>query len=126
MDAAGYTIDYEPQARLLTMRLWGFWSLATLAGYTARLLAATTKLRGQRYAVLSDARDFPVQSSLVSAGFERIARRGAKLHRGRTAIVVGSHLNRMQAQRTVATADTRVFLDFEEARGWLRAAEKAA
>lgn len=38
---------------------------------------------------------------------------------GRTAIVVGSVINKLQAQRTLIDPDLRVFLTLDEATAWL-------
>lgn len=126
MAEPGFEIRYDAEDHVLHMRIWGFWSLMTLAAYTTRLLIETARLRGETYDILSDSREFDVQGAAVSAGFERIAARGAKTQRGRTAIVVASQLNRIQAQRTTGGERTRIFLDIDEARGWLRAERAAA
>lgn len=119
-----YSFRYEADARVLHMCLSGFWSLTTLATYTARLLAEVTRLRvrGEQFDLLSDARAFDIQSKEVAAGFERIARRGAQMHRGRTAVVVATQLSKMQAERAMAAPRLRVFLDPAAARTWLLAA----
>ncbi|NTS64809.1 hypothetical protein HRV97_06515 [Sphingomonas sp. HHU CXW] len=120
-DDASYSFDYEAGARILHMRLSGFWSLATLATYTARLLAEVTRLRlrGEQFDILSDSRAFDIQSREVAAGFERISRRGAQMHRGCTAVVVATQLSKMQAERAMAAPRLRVFLDPAAARTWL-------
>jgi hypothetical protein len=116
-----YAIRYDPGDRILHLRLEGFWGAATLAGFTAELLVRTTalRLRGTVYGVLSDSSRFAIQSPLVSQGFERIMARGAQTHRGPTAVVVASVLNKLQAERTLKGDRTRISLDAEEARAWL-------
>lgn len=120
-DEAPFSIRYDKEERVLHMRLVGFWTKLTLAAYVTRLAAETMRLRllGQRYDILSDTRDFGIQNKDVSEGFEKIARRGAEVHLGRTAIVVGTQLNKLQAERTLAAAQVRVFLDLDEAKQWL-------
>ena len=126
MAEPGFEIRYDAQEHVLHMRIWGFWSVLTLAAYTTRLLIETARLRGEDYDILSDSRSFEVQGAAVSAGFERIAARGARMQRGRTAIVVASQLNRIQAQRTTGGERTRIFLDMDEARAWQAAGRAAA
>lgn len=78
-------------------------------------------MRYRHFAILSDSSRFPVQSLAVASGFERIRARGSKLHKGPTAIVVGSYLNKVQAERSLKGARIRVFLSADEARDWLTA-----
>ncbi|MBN2971369.1 hypothetical protein JW805_04980 [Roseomonas aeriglobus] len=126
MREPGYDIAYDAQERVLHLHLWGFWSVPILTGYTSRLMAEVTRLRGTRYDILSHSQEFDVQGKLVSAGFEWIAKRGAEFHNGRTAIVAGSHLNRIQAQRTLSAPNVKVFLDEGEALAWIREGRAAA
>lgn len=121
IDERQYVIRFDPVDGILHMRLEGFWTLVTLATYTARLVAETSKLRlrGRSFDILSDARGFAVQSAAVTAGFDALSRKGAASHRGRTAIVVASTLNKIQAERSLVLDKVRVFLDMQEARQWL-------
>ena len=116
-----YSIKFEAQTRTLHLELEGFWTLATLAAFSAELLATTTALKDRygSFAISSDSSRFRVQSPEVAAGFERIRKRGAEAQEGPTAIVVASVLNKMQAKRSVRGPRVRVFLTADEARSWL-------
>ena len=91
-------------------------------------MAAVQRLesRGIRYDILSDARDFGVQSKEITEAFDRMMARHADYGTRRTAIIVSSHLSRMQAQRVMSAPDIRVFLGYEEARDWLLADRDAS
>ena len=118
-----YTIRFDPQEHVLHLTLSDFWTEATLALFTAEMVAKATALRrdGRPYGVLSDSRNFPVQSPAVAQGFERLMAAGAKAGAGPTAVVVASTLNKLQAERSLAGGRVRVFLDEGEARAWLAA-----
>jgi len=122
-----FDVRFDEASAILHLRIAGFWSKATLAAFGARLLLETTKLglKRRRYDVLSDATAFPVQAPDVAAGFDRLVRKGAEAHSGRTAIVVGGVLGKKQAERTMQAPNLRIFLDETEARAWLAAGEKA-
>ena len=119
-----YSIKFDGPSRTLHLKLEGFWTVVTLGAFAAELLAKTTavNIRHKSYAILSDASRFPVQSPQVSAGFERIRERGSKVHRGPTAIVVASVLNKMQAERSLRGPDVQVFMSADDARAWLATA----
>lgn len=116
-----FDVRFDAKTGILHLEIAGFWTRVTLAGFAARLLLEVGRLRLTRrgFAVLSDARRFPVQAPDVADGFEALTRRGARHHRGRTAIVVGSMLAKMQAERSMVAGGLRVFLDMDEARAWL-------
>jgi hypothetical protein len=116
-----YSIRYDAGTRILHLQLEGFWTVATLARFTAELVLHTAKLKLRHidYAVLSDSSRFAIQSPAVSQGFERIMSKGADSHRGPTAVVVASRLNKLQAERTLKGDRVRIFLVEAEARAWL-------
>ena len=103
----GFDIRFDEPARVLHIRLWGFWSLPTVA-----------RRRHPRFAVLSDS-----MASLVrSPRWPRPpggSSRGARANVGRTAIVVASRLNKLQAERSMHMANLRICLDANEAAAWL-------
>ena len=116
-----YSIRFDADTHILHLRLEGFWSEQTLAAFTAELLRTITALRAQhrRYAVLSDSRQFGIQSPEVSQGFERIMAHGATANPSPTAIVVAGVLNKMQVERTMKSDRLRAFLNEADARAWL-------
>lgn len=116
-----YAIRFDPIRRIFHFELHGFWSIGTVIQFGAELLARTTvaRVRHGRYAVLSDSREFPIQSAGVAPYFERIMARGIEMDVGPCAIVVGSHLNKLQAERLFQGGRARVVLDYAEAAAWL-------
>ncbi len=116
-----YDIRFDPARRIFRLKLTGFWSMATVVRFAAELLVRATaaRVRHRRFAMLSDSTAFPVQSAEVSARFDRIMQRGLAMDMGPCAIVVGSHLNKLQAERVFQSDRIRVFLDAAEAEAWL-------
>ena len=123
-----YSIAFDTETRTLHLRLEGFWSMATLANFAAELLetSAAARRRHDSFAILSDSSRFPVQSPDVAHGFEQLMARGAATHKGPTAILVASVLNKMQVQRSMKGPRLGVFLSVEEARAWLAAERTSA
>lgn len=116
-----YSIRFDPYRHVFYLSLTGFWTMTIVVQFAAEMLVRTTaaRVRHRRFAILSDARDFPIQSAVVSQYFERIMARGIDMNVGPTAIVVASHLNKLQAERLFDLRRVRVFLDREEAERWL-------
>ena len=116
-----FTIEADEQAALLRLKLTGFWTAETLRQFVAVLLPAVERMqRGcASYSVLSDSTEFPVQSPELGEGFARIMATGAARTRGRTAILVSTMLNKIQAQRVFRGPNIRIFLDRDEALAWL-------
>lgn len=116
-----YEIEFDAARRLFIVRAEGFWSLGTIAGFSAAALAqgAWARARHGRYAVLADARAFPVQSAEVARAFEMLVAKSIALSDAPYAVVLGSMLAKMQADRVVNGPNCRTFLDLAEAEGWL-------
>jgi hypothetical protein len=104
------------------MSVTGFWSTQTVDALSAELLPLLTKAKasGRPVLVLSDAREFPVQSAEVGMAFAMMDAEAAKL-RDRLAMVVGSTLNKMQARRAAGSA-IEFFTARDEAERWLLSA----
>ena len=96
-----FEIAFDRQARLLRWTMRGFWSLADVAAFAGglRVVVKPLGLPPHRFDGLCDSRDFPVQSPAVSSALGAIDRIAATLRRGRVAIVVGSMMNKLQAER---------------------------
>ena len=95
--------------------------MAEVGGFINALRAATASLGAPpfQYDGLCDSREFKVQSRDVSEALGRIDDASRTMREGRTAIVVGSMMNKLQAERTLKSAGTRVFLTMDEAEAWL-------
>lgn len=115
-----YSLRYDAERGFIRMVVQGFWDIPTVEACTAEMLPLLKAARagGGRALVLSDARDFPVQSAEVGAAFGRMEAVTGHL-RDRMAMVVGSTLSKMQGQRTVAGSTTEFFTDIAEAEAWL-------
>lgn len=116
-----FQVVYDRHDNCLTMKVEGFWkpedvvSLAKEVGSKARQAQAIR----DDFNVLVESFDFPVQATDVADLLANIMRGGMTLTSGRAAVVVGSQLNKAQAERTLAHPRLCVFLTLEAARAWL-------
>ncbi|MEL1249902.1 STAS/SEC14 domain-containing protein [Aurantiacibacter gilvus] len=120
-----YSIHYSPETRILEMKLEGRWSEEDFEKFEKAYVEALRahSLGGKSIAVLSDSRDFHVQTQEVADRFAKLGSgSGAKVMA--SAIVVASLLNKMQAERIVHSKKLGVFLDIKEAKAWLADALK--
>lgn len=116
-----FDVHYDRASRILHWTMRGFWTMADVAAFAASMRQAITVLGSPPYVydALCDSRAFPVQSADVGAALGKINDIGKTIRTGRTAIVVGSVINKLQAQRTLIDPDLRVFLTLDEATAWL-------
>ena len=123
-----FEIRADVRAGIVTMVLRGFWTLETMERYGAGMLEAVAKVaaRHPMFALLSDSTDFNIQSPEVGARFTAMMKAGAEMHVGPTAIVVGTTLNKLQAEHLFPDPRVRVFTDADEARRWIDAYRAAA
>ena len=87
--------------------------------FAVDLLAATAQAEGDGpFVIFSDCRNYPVQSAEVSEGW--IALLGADTRVTQPyAVLVGSTLGKLQAERLLGAPNLRVFLLEDEATAWL-------
>ena len=113
-----FDIAFDPDGALLRLTIGGFWDEAETTRFVAALRERVTAIRRTHatFDVLSDARGFAIQSAETS---ERFGKMAAALTARRTAILVRSTLNKMQAERNMAGERLRVFTDEDAARRWL-------
>ncbi|HEU0044029.1 hypothetical protein [Sphingomonas sp.] len=116
-----FEVRYDAVARRLRWTMRGFWTMREVAGLGAAMQDALAPLGPppHRFDGLCDSRDFPVQSAEVSNALGLIDKAGSAMRQGRVAIVVGSMINKLQAERTLTSPDVRVFLTMEDAEAWL-------
>src|SRR5690349_16574789 len=95
-----FSLAYDAEAGFIRMTVKGFWTVQMVEALFAELLPMMARLKasGKRVLVLSDAREFPVQTAEVAETFGRLDPE-ARRYRERMAMVVGSVLNKMQARR---------------------------
>ena len=119
--APPFEITVDNDAGLIRTVLRGFWTMGDLMAFGAGMYDAvqTVAARHRVFALLSDSTGFKVQSAEVSEGFEKMTAAGAAMHSGPTAIIVGSTLNKLQADRIFTDPRVRVFIDAAEARRWV-------
>ncbi|SDD22269.1 hypothetical protein SAMN05444678_110147 [Sphingomonas sp. YR710] len=112
---------YDDARRLLTAELKGFWDMRTFTAYQSELRALHAKIRVRHgnYRFLAESSEFAVQSPEISMAFEQLANDLSSGNKGPFAIVAGTRINKMQAQRVLPTPNLRVFMDRDEAIAWL-------
>lgn len=116
-----FNVDYDRRANCLNLRVAGFWKpedVSALARAVGEKVRETRAIR-EDFNVIVESFDFPVQAMDVADLLANIMRGGMAQTSGRTAVVVGSQLNKAQAERTLVHPRVRVFLTLEEARNWL-------
>jgi hypothetical protein len=114
-----FEFEYVADKCILVTTTRGFWTEETAREYMDALGREMAKVRriSPRFALLSDAREFPVQTEAVMKilAAQNAAHEGVR----RLAIVVSSTLNTMQAHRSFQSDRIRVFKEMEDAVAWL-------
>ena len=116
-----FQVEYDRAANRLNISVKGFWKpedvplLAATIGEKARQARA---IRGD-FDVLVESLDFPVQALDVADMLKNVMAGGIELTTSRAAVVVGSQLNRAQAERTLVHPRVRIFLSLAAAENWL-------
>ncbi|MBY8828330.1 hypothetical protein [Hephaestia mangrovi] len=116
-----FSVHYDPGANCLKISVRGFWKpedVAPLAREVGRKAMEARAIRDD-FNALVESFDFPVQANDVADLLANIMRGGMALTSGRAAVVVGSLLNKAQAERTLAHPRLRVFTTMAEAEAWL-------
>ena len=118
---ADYTIAFDQQRRLVVVRASGFWDRELQDRFAAQLIAELRRAadQGERFGVLADATNLPVQSLPISLGFMGIVRRLDRDVLVPTAVVTKSVLLRLQALRVFVAPHIRIFGDADAAHAWL-------
>ncbi len=116
-----FRMDYDAARNRILVEIRDFWTIETVREFATAAGAKAQEVLAIRndYDVLIDSRDFPVQANDVADLLPSIAEAGLTLTSGRAASVVGSHLNKLQAERTQTHPRMRIFMTVEEAEAWL-------
>jgi hypothetical protein len=116
-----YTVEVQDDPPLVRVVMRGFWTMETFGAYMRDCGAAMQGLvaRHGRFDTLSDCNDFPIQGPDVSAAFEQLKALSDKTPQNRIAIVTASALSRLQAERLVGNAHSRIFASEAAALEWL-------
>ncbi len=117
-----YSSRFDPEQRVFYMTLEGFWSQATVVAFSTTMLArgVATRLRHGQFAIVADARTFPVQAAAVAEALERTMHQSAKITAGPFYTVVNSMLSKAQAVRVSTSPNSHVFTDWDEAQAALK------
>jgi hypothetical protein len=116
-----HKIEFDDDLALMTLTLTGYWTMEEFGAYEAAFLAVLQDIRKRHrdFRILSRSAEFPVQSVEVATAFGERIWGAVKDNRGPVALIAGSVLNKMQAERVFPDPNVRVFLSEEEARAWL-------
>lgn len=116
-----FQVEYDARANLLTLTVKGFWQPDDVVAFAASVGAKVQEVIAIRtdFDVIVESLDFPVQAIDVADLLINIMRGGMAQTSGYAAVVVGSHLNKVQAERTLVHPRVRVFLARADAKRWL-------
>lgn len=119
-----FRVDYRPHANRIVIHVRDFWTTDMIPAFAAAVGAKVQAARAVRddFDVLVESLAFPVQANDVADLLPSIMRGGMALTSGRSAVVVGSQLSKLQAERTLTHPRVRVFLSMAQAEAWLAAA----
>jgi len=119
-----YRIFFHEDEGYLETEISGFWTLDEVFAFD-REIGQYIQRYGHRFphfAILSDSRDFAVQSAEVGAAFAACSTAANDRHTGVIAVVICSALARIQAKRIVGNGWTQCFFsDMAEARTFVEA-----
>lgn len=117
-----FQVEYCRDTNRLTISVEGFWEPADVPLFAKEIGTKAQQARAisEDFDVLVESFEFPVQANDVADLLTGIMRGGMALTNGRAAVVVGSLLNRAQAERTLVHPRVRVFLTLEDAHAWLQ------
>lgn len=118
---AKFGFSYSPERGLLEYFVADYWSIEDFRHFEMEFRKQLHQIEKDHksYLVLSDARQFSVQSLEVSQAFTEFFEVHRSANRGRFAILTSSALNALQAKRAFPQGNVRVFSDVDEARKWL-------
>jgi hypothetical protein len=116
-----YDFSYDAARNRVFVLMRDLWTVETVRDFATASGAFATEARAKRadYDILIDSRDFPVQPNDVADLLPSVAQAGLTLTSGRCASVVGSHLNKLQAERTQTHPRMRIFMTVADAEAWL-------
>jgi hypothetical protein len=118
---APFEIHVDEAAGIVRTVLRGFWTLEDLAAFGRGMFAAVGRVapRHAVFALMSDSSAFKIQSAEVGEAFAKMMDQGNRAHAGPTAIVVGTTLNKLQAERLFTDPRVRVFIEAADAQAWV-------
>lgn len=116
-----YRVEFDRRANRLTIHVRGFWKPDEVLGLATAVGAKLQEARAVRddFDMFVESLDFPVQAHDVADLLPNIMRASMTQTSGRAAVVVGSQLNKLQAERTLTHPRVKVFLSIAAAEAWL-------
>ena len=119
-----YTISFDADRQVLHACVTGFWTAETMQCFAAEFMRERARLRaaGTRFGVLGDGMDFAVQSRETAEGLTRMVQVASGDGAVPLAVVAGSTLGKMQAERAMSAPHVRVFGNRPDALDWLASA----
>ncbi len=123
---SAYSIETDAKRRMLSIVMRGYWDQPTFDHFAAEYSDTMRMMHrsGGLALALIDGREFAVQSSEISEQFRDVIARNQPYHAKRTATVVPTHLNKLQAERAGEKLIACYFIDMDEAKAWLFAADR--
>jgi len=117
-----FTISTDEPRKSLHIVMRGYWDQPTFDRFADDYVRALHHMRahGGLEAALVDGRDFAVQDKHISEQFRMLIARCMPYLATRTATVVPTHLNKLQAERAGGELAARYFIDMDEAKAWLQ------
>jgi len=117
-----FEISVEIPRKLLRMTMRGFWDVQTFDAFATQFEKALQTLHraGGCEGAIVDGREFAVQSRDILGRFGEIMQKNGPYLAKRTASIIPSELNRMQAARVTESLTRRDFTTMEDAEAWLR------
>lgn len=121
-DERPYELNYDPHSGILRLRLTGFWTEDTMRNFLGVFMPMISRLSLSHpdFMVLSDCRDYPVQSPAIGIAWARVLGADPAVTVP-YAVVVGSILNKLQAERALVAPNVRIFTGMDDATAWLEA-----
>lgn len=116
-----FQVYYDRVANCLNITVEGFWTPEDVPPFARRVQSqavAAAAIRADFNAHI-ESLNFPVQATDVAELLAGIMGPAMALTTGRAAVVVGSQLNKAQAERTLIHPRLRVFMTVEDAHAWL-------
>lgn len=116
-----FQVEYDRDDNCLCIQVKGFWKPQDVPLLAREVGAKALEAKAIRddFNVIVESLEFPVQANDVADRLAEIMRGGMTLTSGRAAVVVGSLLNKAQAERTLLHPRLRVFQTLGDARQWL-------
>lgn len=116
-----FTVRYDHASTCLWISVAGFWTPAMVPALGAALHAKGAEARAAcpDFDSIVESLDFPVQAQDVADLLAGVMADTMPLVGGHVAVVVGSQLNKAQAERTLLHPRLRVFRAIDAAERWL-------